>query len=243
MTILSVDDDQDIHIVLEQYLDDAGYRFLSAKNLEQAIDVLRNNKVTVVLLDLTLPDGEGLSLIPQIKTETEAGIIIVSGKNDTTEKVVCLEMGADDYITKPFELRELSARIKAVIRRMQDKKPSAAGPAEEDEVEDKLYFNDGWCFDRSHYQLYKPDGKSADLTSGEFSLLDALIKSANRALSREQIFERTRSDGGYENFDRSIDIQIARLRKKINDNDANTPIIKTVRGVGYMFSLPLKQKA
>jgi two-component system phosphate regulon response regulator OmpR len=185
----------------------------------------------VILLDLVLPDGEGINLIPQFRAKTKAPIVVVSGKSDTTEKIVCLEMGADDYITKPFQMRELSARIKAVVRRAND------NFEQREEIKaDKIQFL-GWCLDRTQYQLFDEAGTSADLTTGEFKLLEALAMSANRALTREFLFDLTRA-GEYDTYDRSIDIQIARLRKKLK---GDSEIIKTVRGVGYMFSAETKK--
>lgn len=231
-TILSIDDDQNLQVVIGQYLEDDGYKVVTAPNVKKALETADTIPLDVILLDLVLPDGEGMSLIPQFQNKTKAAIIVVSGKSDTTEKIVCLEMGADDYMTKPFEMRELSARIKAVIRRMEagnDDVPHTS-PAKTD----KIKFGGGWCLDRAQYQLFNPDNVSADLTTGEFKLLEALILSANRALSREHLFELTR-EGEFDVYDRAIDIQIARLRKKLGDDPKSPSIIKTVRGIGYMF--------
>ena len=189
----------------------------------------------MILLDLVLPDAEGFSLIAKIRAKSKAPIIIVSGKSDTTEKVVGLEMGADDYITKPFEMRELSARIKAVLRRGSEKSndsaPGAASSAASQA--DNISF-EGWRLDRTQYQLFDPKNRSADLTTGEFKLLEALVLLPNRVLTREHLFEITRG-GDFDAFDRAIDIQIGRIRKKIKDDVKSPTIIKTVRGVGYMF--------
>jgi two-component system OmpR family response regulator len=231
--ILSVDDDADLQTVLGNYLEDDGYKVVTAGNVAMALEKAVSLNVDVILLDLILPDGEGMSIIPQLRSKTQAAIIVVSGKSDTMEKIVCLEMGADDYMTKPFELRELSARIKAVLRRSNDnsndsfsnKSSLAASKAE------KILFN-GWCLDRTQYQLFDDKRKSADLTTGEFKLLEALVLSANRALSREHLFDLTR-DQEYDSYDRAIDIQIARLRKKLKKD---SKLIKTIRSVGYMFS-------
>lgn len=227
--VLSVDDDADLQSVLGLYLEDNGYKVVTAGNVAVALEKTSAMNFDVVLLDLTLPDGEGISLIPQIKSKTKASIIVVSGKSDTTEKIICLEMGADDYITKPFELRELSARIKAVLRRVNDNERAPeddpSGKAE------KIMFS-GWCLDRMQYQLFDEGQASAGLTTGEFKLLEALLLSANRTLSREHLFDLTRNQG-YDAYDRAIDIQIARLRKKMKKN---SKLIKTVRGVGYMFN-------
>lgn len=190
--------------------------------------------VDIVLLDLTLPDAEGLTLIANIRRSSTARIIIVSGKTDTTEKIVGLELGADDYITKPFEMRELSARIRAVLRHNSEIKEDVSVRQDEAVKAEKIYFN-GWCLDRTQYQLFDAQQKSANLTTGEFKLLEALIMAPHRALSREFLFELTRDGESYDSFDRAIDIQIARIRKKMNDNAQDAALIKTVRGVGYMF--------
>lgn len=228
-TVLSVDDDEGLQTVVGHYLEGDGYTVLKAVTAAEAVEKI-DLPHDVVLLDLVLPDGEGLTLIPQVRAKSKAAIIVVSGKNDTTEKIICLEMGADDYITKPFEMRELSARIKAIIRRIDDVSSSSQ---DSEEAGEKLTFDNGYILDRTQYQLLDNKNNSADLTTGEFQLLEAMALSANRALSREQLFELTGRDGDFDVYDRAIDIQIARLRKKLGDDDGE--IIKTVRGVGYMF--------
>ena len=238
-TILCIDDDEGIRLVVSDYLETDGYKVLTAESMQQALEKADAHTPDVILLDLVLPDGEGLSLIPQLKPKSQAGIIVVSGKRDTTEKIVCLEMGADDYLTKPFEMRELSARIKAVLRRLEN---NHSPPSEEKPSSPKaenVIFGGGWRLDRSQYQLFDKENKSANLTTGEFKLLEALVSAPNRALTREYLFEFTR-DGELEAYDRSIDIQIARIRKKLHDNDNENPLIKTVRGVGYMFCGPIQ---
>ena len=227
-TILSVDDDESLQLVIGQYLEGDGYKVITANDTKMALEKVDTTQLDVILLDLILPDGEGMALIPQLQAKSKAGIIVVSGKNDTTEKIVCLEMGADDYMTKPFEMRELSARIKAVLRRTDKTPNDNKEPAAE-----KIEFGNGWCLDRTQYQLFNKDKKSSDLTTGEFKLLEALILAPKRALSREHLFELTR-DGEFDAYDRAIDIQVGRLRKKLGDDSGS--IIKTVRGVGYMFS-------
>lgn len=233
-TILSIDDDENLQVVVGQYLEEDGYKVLTASDTKKALEAVNEIPLDVILLDLILPDGEGMALIPQIQAKTKAAIIVVSGKSDTTEKIVCLEMGADDYMTKPFEMRELSARIKAVLRRSDsasndDKNKSLSGLNKAE----KIKFGEGWCLDRTQYQLFNNNNESCGLTTGEFKLLEALVLSASHVLSREHLFELTR-DGKYDSYDRAIDIQIGRLRKKLSDEKG--AIIKTVRGVGYMFS-------
>ncbi len=230
-TVLSVDDDLDLQTTVSHYLEEDGYTVVSAYSGAEAVEKVKSAAPDLVLLDLGLPDEEGFRVLTRIKAQSSVPVIIVSGKSDTTEKIVGLEMGADDYITKPFELRELSARIKAVIRRGEPAMPAAtlaAAPAK-----DKIKF-EGWTLDRLQYQLFDPKGKSAELTAGEFRLLEALVLSPNRALTRDYLFELTREDE-FESFDRAIDIQIGRLRKKLGDDPKDPAYIKTVRGVGYMF--------
>lgn len=231
-TILSVDDDENLQVVVGHYLEDDGYTFIALHSVADVLEKAHSLSFDLVLLDLKLPDGEGLSVLSMIRAKSQAPIIVVTGKDDTMEKVVCLEMGADDYITKPFEMRELSARIKAVLRRANDN-PELLPPSDKDETQslpDRIRFN-GWVLDRLQYELFDPDGQSAELTTGEFQLLDAMVLSAKRVLSREKLFEITHKEK-YDIYDRAIDIKVARLRKKLkNDGD----LIKTVRGVGYMF--------
>lgn len=230
-TILSVDDDNNLQTVVGQYLEDDGYRVVKAGSGREMEEKLQANSADVILLDLVLPDAEGFSLIGKIRERTQSPIIIVSGKSDTTEKIVGLEMGADDYLTKPFEMRELSARIKAVLRRGATKAEKETAEAEAKSA-DKIYF-EKFCLDRAQYQLFDENNTPVELTTGEFKLLEALVLSANRTLSRQHLFELTR-DGDYDVYDRAIDIQIARIRKKLNDDPP--ALIKTIRGVGYMFS-------
>ncbi len=232
-TILCIDDDESLQTVISHYLEDDGYKVLLANNAKEALDKAESGEPDVILLDLVLPDAEGMTLIPQLQAKIKAGIIVVSGKNDTTEKIVCLEMGADDYLTKPFEMRELSARIKAVARRMEAKNDNNAD-AQKAGAKEQIKFEGGWYLDRSQYQVFDENNESANLTTGEFKLLEALIMSPNKALSRERLFELTR-DEEFDSYDRAIDIQIGRLRKKLQSSSEMPEVIKTVRGVGYMF--------
>lgn len=234
-TVLAVDDDANLQTVMRHYLEQAGYQFLSALNGQELLDKLDTAHPDIILLDLLLPDNDGLSLLTMIRSKTHAPVIVVSGKDETADRIVGLEMGADDYLTKPFEMRELSARIKAVLRRASGALSAAANDKAESGIAkaQKLKFG-GWTLDRAQYQLFDADGKSAELTSGEFKLLEALVITPNRVLSREQLFELTRQ-GNYDVYDRAIDIQIARVRKKLGDDPKEPALLKTVRGVGYMF--------
>lgn len=233
-TVLAVDDDANLQIVVRHYLESEGYKVISAVNGDELLEKLQSSKADVILLDLILPDADGLNLMGKIRQKTAAPIIVVSGKGDTTDRIIGLEMGADDYLGKPFEMRELSARIKAVLRRAQTEPESPQQSTEHIKSRaEKIIFN-GWVLDRSQYQLYDDKNTSAQLTTGQFKLLEALMLSPNRALSREYLFELTR-EGDFDAYDRAIDIQIARLRKKLQDDPKSPSIIKTIRSIGYMF--------
>ncbi len=231
-TIICVDDDEGLQTVVGHYLEEQGYKVLSAYSGKELQSKLETDSADAILLDLVLPDSEGLDLIKMIRDKSNVPIIIVSGRSDTTEKIVSLEMGADDYMTKPFAMRELSARLKAVMRRTANEAAVAhADPTRKDATRIKFA---QWVLDRTQYQVIDQQGTSLDFTIGEFRLLEALLLSANRALSREQLFEITR-DGTFDVYDRAIDIQIARIRKKLSGDD-NPDLIKTVRGIGYMYA-------
>lgn len=238
-TILSVDDDEGLQTVVTHYLTGEGYATLSASTGREMMEVLKNSDPNIVLLDLVLPDTDGISLLAQMRMMKKIPVIVVSGKSDTTEKIVCLEMGADDYMTKPFEMRELSARIKAVLRRAEEKAPAPEAPAENHDSS-KIQFND-WTLDKAQFQLFDANNNSADLTTGEYKLLEALVTASNKVLSRERLFELTR-ESDYDSFDRAVDIQIGRLRKKLGDDPKNPAYIKTIRGVGYMFCGDIKDQ-
>ena len=232
--VLAVDDDADLQTVLRHYLEQAGYQFLSALNGNELSQHLNSVHPDIILLDLVLPNEDGLTLLSMIRSKSKAAVIVISGKNESVDRVIGLEMGADDYLTKPFELRELSARIKAVLRRTTQKGKSANDAAALPLVKANRIFFNGWILDRMQYQLFDEAGKTSELTSGEFKLLEALVTAPNRVLSRKQLFELTRP-GDFDAFDRAIDIQIGRIRKKINDNPRSPALLKTIRGVGYMF--------
>lgn len=235
-TILSVDDDEGLQTVVSHYLTTEGYATLAARTGAQLMDMLQDNTPSIILLDLVLPDTDGISILAQLRSRAKIPVIVVSGKSDTTEKIVCLEMGADDYMTKPFEMRELSARIKAVLRRSEEKSAAPATPV--NTGPSQVRFGE-WALDRSQFQLFDDKGNSADLTTGEYKLLDAMVSAPNQVMTRERLFELTR-ETDYDSFDRAVDIQVGRLRKKLNDDPKEPHYIKTVRGVGYMFCGEIK---
>jgi len=232
-TILAVDDDEATQTIVKNFLEEEGYRVVTSKNGAELIKVLNSTQPDLMLLDIILPDKDGLPLIQIVKDIKPIPIIVISDKDSTTDKVVGLEMGADDYLGKPFELVELSARIKANLRLVEMVEETVLEEGTEAESADVIAFGK-WRLDRKKMQLLDESNKPAGLTSGEFQLLETLVLSPNQVLSREQLFDMTR-EGELEAFDRAIDIQIGRIRKKLG-NDPDAPkYIKTVRGIGYML--------
>lgn len=231
-TILVIDPDENLRALVKEFLENDGYEVVSVSDSRSGLALLNDKEYDAVLLELILPDDDGLDVVSNISKDHDLGIIVMSAKSGSTERIIALEMGADDFLTKPFEIRELSAHVKAVLRRTEKAADSTAEQSQEQDDNDKVHFGN-WVLDRSQYEVYDLEDNPLGLTAGEFELLDVLCSNANRVLEREQLFRMTRKDD-YESYDRAIDIQIARIRKKLGDED-NT-IIKTVRGVGYMLS-------
>jgi DNA-binding response OmpR family regulator len=229
LSVLIVDDNEALRDIVRETLQEDNYEVLSAARAEEALSILKAQKVDTILLDLMLPDGNGLDLIAMIREHTDAPVIVISGKGALVDKVVGLEMGADDYLSKPFEMKELSARVKASTRRYksQDKKKT-------EEPLGKIKFSN-WILDHAKFQIFDEAGQSGDLTVKEFRLLEAMVLAPNCVLSRDQLLEKARVDS-LEVFDRAIDIQIMRIRKKIGDDPKSPKIIQTVRGAGYMLA-------
>jgi DNA-binding response OmpR family regulator len=237
--VLIIDDDPQILKIVRVYLEEENHKVYTAESGSEALEILDKHSVDVVLLDMVLPDYSGLTLLGEIKKKTGAPVMVVSGKGETADRIVGLEMGADDYITKPFHLRELSARIKSVLRRAGNHSNGDISNGNGQEAREIIEF-DGWRMDCSKYELYDPEGQSVPVTTGEFRLLKVLTESANRALSRDRLFDITRGED-YDTFDRAVDIQINRLRRKLGDDPSEPKLIKTVRGVGYMFIANVKK--
>lgn len=231
-TVLVIDDNAEFRNLIRLSLENSGYTVFAASNGQESIHILRAKKVDTVLLDLVLPDGDGLSLMSEIRKHSDAPVIVISGKGSLVDRVVGLEMGADDYLGKPFQMEELNARVKAGIRRY--KKQVATQENNRKEQHDKIRF-DGFLLDAAQFQVFDPDGESCALTSSEFQMLHVLVRNANHVMTRVQILDAFRTDNLSIN-DRAIDIQVARIRKKLGDDPKDPKIIKTVRGVGYMLA-------
>lgn len=226
--ILVIEDDREMLDTVEFCLQEAGYKVATAVNGRQGLEIFNKGDFDLVIVDLRLPDVGGLDLTRTFKQQSDVGIIIVSGLGDPIDKIIGLEVGADDYMGKPFEMRELLARVRSVARRRQGSDREAA-------VKAKVLSFDGWKCDLMSRRLNAPDGSEVALTSGEFDLLRALIENPNRVLDRDQLLEHTHRDNTPA-FDRSVDVQIGRIRKKIEENPQKPQFIKTIRNAGYMFA-------
>ncbi len=225
--IAVLDDEADITLLLANYLKSHGYRVTQLHNGRALMDLMRTDPPVLVLLDLGLPGEDGFSIARQLREHWRCGLVIVTGRGDAVDKVVGLEVGADDYVTKPFDLRELLARIKAVLRRMTPVEVASAAPSS------ALRFVD-WELDTAARRLLNPQRQEVALTTGEFDLLCAFAKSPGRVLSRDFLLEQTRGREAAP-FDRTVDVQIGRLRKKIEADPEDPQILKSVRGAGYIF--------
>jgi two-component system phosphate regulon response regulator OmpR len=226
-TVLVVDDEESLHETIGRYLPED--RLIHAYNGWQTRKALEEHHIDVVLLDLNLPGEDGLSLARWLRAEHDVAIIMVTGAGEVVDRVVGLEVGADDYLAKPFDPRELRARLKSVLRRAKGRGAPAAGAPATKRV------NVGRCsLDLQTHQLFAADGEELPLTGMEFDLLRVFVERPNQVLSRDQLLTHTRNRE-WEPFDRSIDIRIARLRKKLEVDPARPKVLKTVRGAGYIF--------
>ncbi|MDO9313773.1 MAG: response regulator transcription factor [Burkholderiaceae bacterium] len=229
--IAIVDDEPDITQLLAGYLSRQGFRVSELASGHALTALLATDPPDLVLLDLGLPGEDGFAIARTLREHWHCGLIILTGRGDAVDKVVGLEIGADDYVTKPFDLRELLARIKAVLRRLT---PVAARAVEAPPVGRERLCFEQWELDVASRQLTGPEAQPVALTAGEFDLLCVLARHAGRVLSRDFLLEQTRGREAAP-FDRTIDVQIGRLRRKLDDDPDDPRIIKAVRGAGYML--------
>lgn len=228
--ILIVDDNKEILDLVSRFLAKDGYRVSTAVNGREMKKLLANARVDLILLDVMLPGEDGLTLCRDIRSESNIPIIMLTAKGEEIDRVIGLEMGADDYIPKPFGTRELLARIKAVLRRSNE-----MGAVNTPTDAPKNFIFDDWKLDTSKRELISTDDVVVPLSTGEFTLLMALAERPNRVLNRDQLLDIARGRASVA-FDRSIDTQISRLRKKIEKDSKNPELIKTVWGGGYVFT-------
>jgi DNA-binding response OmpR family regulator len=229
-SVLIVDDEPEVRDTLREYFELSGFQAYVAGDGESMREVLARHQVDVVLMDLNLPGEDGLTLTRQLRNSHGAGVIMVTAAGETMDRIIGLEVGADDYVSKPFEPREVLARVRSVMRRLRDR-PSAAPLS----VDRPALVQLGSCtLDLAAHRLYNADGRELPLTSMEFDLLKAFAENPDRVLSREQLMDLAHHRN-VDVFDRSIDLRIMRIRRKIESDPEHPQILKTVRGAGYIF--------
>lgn len=235
--ILVVDDEPRIRTLLRRYLVEEGFKVSEAGDGVTMRAMLEREAIDLVLLDLMMPGEDGLSLARYIRQRSDIPIIMLTGKGDLIDRVAGLETGADDYITKPFELREVLARIRTVMRRAGPRMTAAATQSESatDEITREVLVFEGWRFDLLRRELRRMTGELVPLTAGEFELLCVFARRPNRVLNREQLIDLVKGRE-WAAYDRGVDTQVMRLRKKIESDPGNPSLIKTVRGAGYVFA-------
>lgn len=227
--LMVVDDHRDIRETLSRYLSDHGYRVSAAENGEVMKQKLRTAAVDLIVLDIMMPGEDGLSLCRHLRATSDVPVILLTAVSEDTDRVIGLEMGADDYIVKPFNPRELLARIKAVLRR------TAQLPPGKNELDSELITFGDWTLLTGARELLDCEGVSVALSTGEFRLLSAFLNHPGLVLSRDQLLDLTRGRDA-QVYDRSIDNQVSRLRRKLESDPTNPVLIKTVWGGGYQFT-------
>ena len=232
-SVLIVEDEREVREMVAEYLGSQGYEVHQAESGADMRDAIERNLPDVVLLDVRLPGEDGLTLARYLRERYDVGIIMVTGASGVVDRVVGLEIGADDYVTKPFDPRELLARLKSVMRRLHSRTPSQGTDSAAPE---RIAM--GRCFlDVAAHRLLDAAGEEVPITSMEYDLLKVFSENPNKVLTRDQILTLTKNRE-WEPFDRSIDIRIARLRRKVEANPEEPQALRTVRGAGYMFVPP-----
>lgn len=235
--ILVVDDQQEICDLVREYLSDEGFRVSVANDGAGLRDAFGRESIDLVILDLMLHREDGLQLARELRSQSDVGIIMLTGRGETVDRIIGLEMGADDYLSKPFHLRELLARVRSVLRRGAAR---GSGGERGQMGRERIKFA-GWTLDLASRELSSPSGEDVRLTTGEFELLAAFVAHPNQVLSRDRLLDLSRHrEAGP--FDRTIDVQVGRLRRKLEDDPKNPGMIKTVRGGGYIFTPPVESE-
>lgn len=229
--ILVVDDSDVTRETLVSYFEEEGYSVFGASTAEMAEEILGREEIDLVLLDIRLPGKDGLTLTRELRTQSEIGIILVTGRQDEVDRIIGLECGADEYVTKPFNPREILARVKNLVRRVQKLKQQSTAS----ETPASMLPIGAWLLDTHRRQLVQEGAESVQLTEGEFQLLGVLMAHPGQTLSRDQLMDRIKNRS-WDATDRSIDVLIGRLRKKLETDPANPQLIITVHGVGYLYS-------
>ncbi|MGE0767461.1 MAG: response regulator [Hyphomicrobiaceae bacterium] len=232
--ILVVDDERQVRTLLRSRFEKEGFRVSEAKDGAEMRARLAENQITLVTLDLTLGREDGLALAREIRAGRNIPIIMISGKDDEVDRIVGLELGADDYVTKPFSPREVVARVRAVLRRYDNGPSADAGKSSRPASEPRLVFEEG-TLDLARREYRSASGQPIELTTAEFNLLSLFLQRPQRVLSRDEIMSLLKGHD-WSPFDRSVDSLVARLRKKIEPDVDRPHYVKTVRGIGYVFA-------
>ncbi|GAB4404912.1 MAG: response regulator [Rhodoferax sp.] len=227
--ILIVDDEPEIRRLLVDYLQRNGFEALAAADGRAMWTVLRQHAVDLLVLDLMLPGTDGLTLCRDLRAQSNLPVIMLTARGEETDRILGIEMGADDYLVKPFSPRELLARIKSVLRRTRALPPNLQPESS------RYWVFCGWCLDTAERVLTAPDGVLTPLSGGEYRLLRELLDHPNRVITRDQLMERLHGREA-EAYDRAIDVQVSRLRQRLRDDSREPQIIKTVRGEGYVLA-------
>ena len=236
--ILIVDDDAAIRELVQDYLTENGFTVIACANGRQMRDNLAEHDIKLLLCDVKLPGEDGFSLAREVRSNSDLPIIMLTGQTQEIDRVLGLELGADDYLTKPFSPRELLARIKAVLRRYEAPARDAKSNQIRRESEIRTYKFSTWELSTGTRKLKAPDGTKIELTNGEYALLVTFLKAPHVVLSRDQLLEGSRLHDDI--FDRSIDVQILRLRQKIEVDPKEPKLIRTERGIGYCFAADVR---
>lgn len=228
--VLVVDDDPDLRWMVQTYLEKHGFLVQTAEDGAAMRTLFDNDSFDLVVLDVTMPGEDGFTLARYLREHHEVGIVMLTAASDVVDRVLGLEIGADDYMTKPFEPRELMARVKSVLRRLSAQKPD---PAQEDATGNRVAFGQ-YKLDLDSHTLFDEDGEEIKITTMEFDLLKAFAENPDRVLNRDTLLNLAHNRD-WDPYDRSIDIRITRIRRKIEPDPSKPCIIKTVRGAGYIF--------
>lgn len=233
-SIIILDDDVEVCSTVRRLLESANFKVTIAHSGSEMQEFMIQEKFGLAIVDLNLPDIDGLDVVRNIRENFSTAIMILSGRSDTIEKIIGLEVGADDFLAKPFDGRELLARVRSILRRFTPTSPDKSNLGQ------NILRFDGWSLNLDDWELRNPQSEVVALTSGEFTLLHIFLQNSGRILSRETLMDK--SYGNYTPaFDRSIDVKIGRLRKKIELNQDQPKMIKTVRNAGYIFSVRVEK--
>jgi DNA-binding response OmpR family regulator len=233
-TILIVEDDASLRVILARRLQENGFKVATAQTAPEVQRIFKEQPLDLILLDIMLPGTSGLDICRSVRRESDVPIIIISARTEETDRVLGLELGADDYVPKPFSTKELIARIRAVLRRGTSDRAQANSASQ-----DQVRFND-WTLDLRRHELTAPSGARVELSGAEYALLVALLDNNQRVIGRERLLELSRSRLG-ESSDRSVDVLVSRLRRKLSQDETGSDLIRTIRGVGYIMTAAVER--